>query len=446
MLTSDWFGTAHYGRAPELSTAALREMLWTGLEDTGMLPSQTLPAGPFVIPARSYGEIFRAARLLLDLVRRTMLSLADDTTGRIAALGADMADYPLLYTDELIEEEFAASIARPDVIIGEDGPKILEFNPSGAVSGVIETHLLLRTWRAAYQRTGTFPFQALDPLVARADLFADTCTERGLPPRLAWIGSRRDLPLANTDRFFDVELEYLHSRGFTARHFEPEEVSDGLLDGPGGAYPLGLRQFTISEWRDHGIDLAPIRQILDAGCLLLPTQSAGLLDHKKVLALLSTGPAWMSTAERAIVARYLPWTRILADEPADWHGSRSGLLDLVERHQDRFVVKRGEGMKGLQVVIGRETDPSTWRSTVQDALKRQDSVVQEYVAPASCHLEISMSDHDTEVASVAPVLSPFLFGGRPAGLWARFFAPGRHAGVVSRDGYGAMENVVVAES
>ncbi|ASW55658.1 hypothetical protein [Plantactinospora sp. KBS50] len=445
MPADSWYGPVQYRRPPGHSTAALRDALRRELTNTGMLPARQLPMGPFVIPSTAYSEVLRAARILLDLCRRTLQALAPDVAGRLRALGADPQDYPLFVDDDLIEEEFAACVARPDVVVGADGPRFVEINTSGAVGGVVETHLLLRVWRAAFAGSGGPPLVAGDPLDARAALFRDACDSLGVERRLLWVGSRRDLPHAATDRLFDVELEYLSARGFATRHVEPEDLVDEVLADGGCAYPLGLRQFTIPEWRELDIDIEPVRQVLKAGCLLLPTQSAGLLDHKKVLAMLSAGPPWLSAAERAFVTRYVPWTRVLVDGPARWRGARVGLADLVDRQRDRFVLKRGEGMKGLQVTIGRECDPARWRAAVDAALANGDSVVQEYVEPVRCDLEISDGDHETALRSVAPVLSPFVCGGRAAGMWARFLPADRTDGVVSRDGYGAMENLVVAQ-
>jgi hypothetical protein len=71
-------------------------------------------------------------------------------------------------------------------------------------------------------------------------------------------------------------------------------------------------------------------------------------------------------------------------------------------------------------------------------------VVQEFVAPRTCRLAMvadgAAEPHDVDVA---PVFGPLLFGGRPAGMFARFFGDGR-AGIVSMTREGSCDDCVVA--
>lgn len=98
-----------------------------------------------------------------------------------------------------------------------------------------------------------------------------------MPARVLLVGSVRDLKHTDSSRYFDLEIDSLHRQGFVADHAEPEELDD-LADG----FPMGLRHFTIPEWRDLGIDTAPIEAALKRGCLLLSTQTAAFLANKKL--------------------------------------------------------------------------------------------------------------------------------------------------------------------
>ncbi|WP_182881602.1 hypothetical protein [Microbispora sp. H10949] len=439
----DWFGDRQTIRPRGLRPRQIRDLVRYYMADTHLMPTSVLPLSPIVIPRRSYAEVFRAGRVLLDLLRRTVLGLAPTLRGRLDGLGTSAADYPLVVGDPFVEEEFAAAMARPDVIIGADGPRFIEFNPCGTPGGVIETHSWLRAWRAAYHRYGTAPFRSSDPVHARADFVADACDRLGVEPRAAWVTSMRDLPSRIAVKYFHLELERLHHRGISAELFTPEDLPHGLMDGDRLAFPIGVRCFTVPEWRELGIDIEPVRQALDAGCLLLPTQTCGLLDNKKALGLLSEGQPWMSAAERAFVERYVPWTRIVADRAVDWRGERVDLVKHLEAGQRAMVLKRGIGMKGEAVLVGRGCTAATWRRALDEAVRLGDSVAQEYVEPVACEVDLSWSDNDAGVVETYPVLGPFLFGDRPGGLWARFLTEGNE-GVFTRSVYGSCENVVVA--
>lgn len=103
-----------------------------------------------------------------------------------------------------------------------------------------------------------------------------------------------------------------------AEFFEPEDLLEGLGLPGRPRYEVGLRHFTIPEWRGHGIDLAPVRTALDAGCTLISTQTAYLISNKKVLGWVSEGRPWMTEQDRDIVDRYLPWTRVVSDRATRW--------------------------------------------------------------------------------------------------------------------------------
>lgn len=152
----------------------------------------------------------------------------------------------------------------------------------------------------------------------------------------------------------------------------------------------------------------------------------------------------MSSAERRVVDRYLPWTRIVSDRATNHGGRRVDLLEHAVGHREDLVLKQGIGMQGLQVVLGSDTDEAAWHTLIEEAARAGGSIIQEYVPALPYSLPITPAvgelPHQTDVA---PVFSPFLFGGRPAGIWARFHPAGR-SGIVSREGFGAMENAVVA--
>jgi hypothetical protein len=439
MRDHPWFGDEHM--TLPLPASQIRDVVRREIRDTGVPPRDVLPGAPFVVPRSSYQELFHVGNVLLNLLHRTVLYLGAGTEERLATLGTTMEDYPLF-----LEERYAACMARPDIVVSATGPKFLEFNVSGAVGGPVEAHCLQRAWHFLEHRVHHSQLHYDDPFAPRARLFGAVCEELDLPPRLAWVGSTRDLYHTDSTRYFDLELDYLHRQGFVADHFEPEELAAALDIGLPNGYPLGLRHFTIPEWQELGIDMTPVARALKTGCLLLSAQTSALLANKKTLGLISEGQPWMSTAEQRIVDDYVPWTRILGDRKVTREGDTVELGPFTLEHQEQLVLKRGIGMKGLQVVMGRDCSPNRWSDHVHQAIRTGDSVVQDYVEPGRCRLDISWSeDGRVQSEQVAPVLSPFLFGGYRGGLWARFFATGQ-TGVISREGYGALENVVLAAS
>lgn len=437
-----WFGK--YRLAPAAPAGVIWEMLRHEIRDVGWPYQPLLPAAPIAVPRASYAELFRVTAALVDLVRRAALESAATTEGRLAAYRMPCSEHQLFVADQFVEERYADCVVRPDVVIGPDGPRFLEFNVSGALGGPVETHCRLEVWRKLYAGAdGRLPFDYQDPFAVRAEMFRALSAELAVAPRIALVGSARDQGVEST-RYFDVEADHFNSHGLTARFFEPEDLHKAWDCPPHLRYPLGLRNFTIPDWVELGIDTAPVQAALDNGCLLVGTQTSTFLSSKRTMALLSEGRPWMSAAERALVDRYLPWTRVLTDRRTTWRDRPVDLMRFAADHRQLLVLKASLGMSGKQVLIGRDTGQPEWDAAVTEAAESGTSIVQEFVPPQTCRLAmIADGAGEPHDADIAPVFGPLLFGGRPAGLFARFFADGR-SGIVSIATHRSSDNCAVA--
>ncbi|WP_410631006.1 hypothetical protein [Amycolatopsis sp. cmx-4-83] len=429
-----WFGDQPVPPR-RLSGPAIKTLLRHELRDCGTrLESETLAVQPLLTSRTAYDELFAAASGLVRLVRRCVAESAPTRAGRLAALG--MADGPFEPRDEDFESRYADVMARPDVVLGPDGPRFLEFNVSGTFGGPAEVRLFTGAWTRVY---GEGTFFGHDPFSARAAMYKEVCTELGLPAAVRFLGSIRDRPGARTARYYEEEVEHFVAHSFDASFVEPED----LPVVPAGS--LLHRYFAVDDWRDLGIDVGPVHDAVARGCVLFPPQSSYLLANKKVLAWLSEGTAWMSEPDRALVDRYLPWTRVVKPGPVLRGGvAHRDFADFALSHQDELVLKKAVGMMGLQVTLGPFTSESAWRDEVARALADGDTIVQDYVTPGRVPVEMTDETGDgTHVRSIAPVLSPILFGGQPAGCWARYRGTGED-GIIGASGHGATENVLLA--
>lgn len=437
-----WFG-GHRLR-PAASADTIRQMLRHELRDTGWPHQRVLPAAPMAIPRAAYAEVFRASVALVDLLRRAALESGRTTADRLAAYEMPAAEDRLWVSDPFIEERYADSVVRPDLVIGPDGPQFLEFNVSGALGGVVETQSRLAVWRGLHaDEEGRTPFRSPSPFAVRAEMFRSLSAELAVAPRVAVVGSARVTGVER--RYFEMEADYYNSHGLTARFFEPEELPEAWDCAPHLRYPVGLRNFTIPDWLDAGLDTTPVQGALDHGCLLVGTQTSTFLHSKLTMGLLSEGRPWMTEGDRRLVERYLPWTRILSERRTDREGQQVDLLPFVLKNRELLVLKAALGESGQQVTIGREADQAAWESAVGEAVQGRISVVQEFVQPQTCRVALIADGVDEPCdVDVAPVLGPLLFGGRPAGLFCRFFGDGS-AGIVSvRGGTSSSDNVMVA--
>ncbi|GAA4239885.1 hypothetical protein GCM10022254_62450 [Actinomadura meridiana] len=410
-------------------------------EHANLVPESLDAMRPFVLPPRSYDEMYRVATVLLDLLRRTLFETAPTAAGRIAALDAPEDIYPLLM-DGPFEDDYATCMARPDIVVDATGPKFVEFNIGSGLGGVVDTFLHTNAWIAAFGGPDAAPFTTIDPLAVRDQIFVRAVRRLSAEPAVAVVGTFRDFG-GKPSRYFEVQLESLAKRGLKAVHLEPEELPDALGLPGKPRYQVGMRHFTILEWRALRIDLAPVHAALDSGCLLIASQTAYMVANKKVLAWLSEGRPWMTDGHRAIVRRYLPWTRVVQDGPVDWKRAKRPLPELLVNNREWFVLKPAIGMSGQQVLVGRHCDDDTWKTAVTAAVATRDHIVQEYVEAAPYLMEFADADRrGTFEAEVFPVVSPYVFDGRPGGCMVRYLAPNQR-GVVAVHGGHARSNVAL---
>jgi hypothetical protein len=441
-MSFSWYGADPLPLESRLPIPALIESLRDAMAEIGH-PMDPCSVRPITAPRASLDELSSAAAALVRLLRRALLESAPTSAGRVAALGADPDDYPL-FIDGPAEEEYAACMARPDVVVDASGPKFIEFNLGAGVSGVTESSVNSAAWIHAFGGAGQAPFDGFDPLAGRAGVVARAVRELGADPAVAIVGTARDLKVRGSTYFFDVQIAAMKRTGLTAEFFEPEDLLSGLGLPGRPRYQVGLRHFTIPEMRGHGVDLAPMRAALDAGCTLLATQTAHVISNKKVMAWVSEGRPWMTADDRETVEQYLPWTREVGDRPVRWRGATRPLPELLVDRQEEFVLKPAVGMQSQRVVAGRDCDPGPWRKLVADAVSTGDFVVQELVESVAYLMEFAHGDGpETYEAEVFPVLSPFVFDGRPGGCMARYLPPGRR-GLVSVGSHGALPTVVLA--
>ncbi|WP_131589685.1 hypothetical protein [Streptomyces seoulensis] len=389
---------------------------------------------PVVLTRAAYDELFTAAIALLRLLRRALLESAPTAAGRIAALGADENMYPLV-ADGPHEEKFATCMTRPDVIVTSTGPKFLEFNIGSGFGGVLDTSLNSAAWYAAFGGPEHSPFRGIDPLPVRDALFQRVIKELDVEPAVAVVGTARDVEGRDAGRYFGLQVDSLREKGIRADFFEPEELLEGIGSPGALRYQLGLRHFTVPDWRDLGIDLSPVQEALDRGCLLIATQTAYLVANKKVLGWLSEGLPWMTDSDREIVDRYIPWTRVAGDRPTHWKGATYSLPELLVEHREEFILKPAAGMMSRDVFVGRNCEPKLWESAVDTAVATEGYIAQDYVEATPCR--ISFSDSAAKATfeeEVFPVFSPFIFGNRPGGCMVRHLPPGQK-GIVGIHGH-----------
>ncbi len=142
------------------------------------------------------------------------------------------------------------------------------------------------------------------------------------------------------------------------------------------------------------------------------------IDDKAVIALLSAAASGefdfgLSRADRRLVRRYLPWTRLLGD------GVAGVAVKTVLESREQLVLKRTRSLNSRHIIPGREQSPREWQRLVERAMRgRFRWVVQERLVPEARLVETPLG-----MERRACMICPFVFGGSWGGALVRVAEP-----------------------
>lgn len=108
-----------------------------------------------------------------------------------------------------------------------------------------------------------------------------------------------------------------------------------------------------------------------------------LIGNKILMALLYEDKvmAELTSAEVGFIKAYIPWSKRFIEQTVSWEGQAFQLSDLLKQQQHRFVLKKGESMRGEDVIIGQAVSQEVWVKEVEQLINAGGWLVQEYCPP-----------------------------------------------------------------
>lgn len=196
--------------------------------------------------------------------------------------------------------------------------------------------------------------------------------------------------LAGHENVFLSIQEALSEHGIDLRLGEIHEIAEhnGKITLHGTPVDVVLRFFVAGEIAGSAAQEEAFGRILRADAAgktaLFTSLEAGVLASKGSLALLHDPllRESLTAAQRDVIDRTVPWTRLLSDDTRMPRGDRAELIDLCRANRENLVIKPGVGYGAVGTVLGRETAPDRWDDVLTDSANG-DSVVQQLVTPAS---------------------------------------------------------------
>jgi len=401
--------------------------------------SYPVQAWPTFISAARRQEIAEAAVSVFALLRKIPQNVFGMDMARLSAFyGIDPEVMPHLLSEP---NGIDGAVGRGDFMDSDAGFKCVEFNPYGNLGG-LETEFICRGFR-------------------RSPAFSRFVEATGIEPRFDRLVLAlfehfiRDTRARKITRFVVniaalVESEEIHYEANT-RYFD-EVYAEALknVDAQVGGRIICCRRVDIEDrgghlfvgdTRIHGVwelgsnDRSPENLFVAfkfGRISYYNSAFSGYLGEKRNLALLSQAAeqGLFDADDTRLIERYVPWSREVVDGEVGVGNQRRSLLAHLREQRDGLVLKKGFGMKGEQVFIGRMLSAGQWDEVIRTALDEGDWLAQEFLAPRAYLYQHG----DQGVFPYHAVWGAFCYGSTYAGAYLRIVPETKQGPINSAQG------------
>ena len=378
-----------------------------------------------LMPWSSFMEMKSMWRAFSDGVEALIDRYDGQTASLAAALGLPAAHVPVW---DALPRHHWSLIGRPDVIIRDGRPRIVDVNTTPMAGLFALNDMILHAHRAPSIRKY---FAAPDTVSCfLMDRYANllrrfVAPDDGLIAISFFADEYADDPLFERWHY-ESEVRELERLGLSARiiHVEDLEV------GPRGMFASGRRVSLVHRFfsprPDEPAEMAEVARIAAAArsgaVTILTGLWADLISTKATLAALSdeSFTAGLSPSLAGRLKAAIPWTRLLTERHTTWQDDRIDLLPWCARNRAVLVLKPALGHSGDRVMIGRETAESTWTEALRAACEGDEPwVVQELVEPDPEDVLVRDDDGALRRLRLPVVYGVFIMGGSLVGAMRR---------------------------
>jgi hypothetical protein len=200
------------------------------------------------------------------------------------------------------------------------------------------------------------------------------------------------------------------------------------------------RIYVSVDLRGGRVPLLLMSVVKKGNLLLYNGPISEIMSNKLNLALLSEHEESdvFSSVERALIRKYVPWTRKVIPGDTTYRAERIKLEDFAIANREQLVLKPSRGLGGTYVYPGRMISPNEWKQIIDKALIENNWVVQEYIESLPYLYQVG----ENGCAAHHAVWGFFVFGSRYAGGFVRVLPEKDNKGVINSH-YGAEESMIL---
>lgn len=326
----------------------------------------------------------------------------------------------------------ASTASRIDAFLLPDSLQFAEYNaesPAGAgysqtLAEVFSELPIMQRFREQYDvRAYPLTEQLLDALLASYREWGGTAS----PPTIA-IVDWREVP---TWSEFEITQARFEKLGVPAVIADPRDlVFDGhTLAAHGRRIDLVYRRVLINDILARPEECAALVRAYETRRVAVANTFRCKIPHKKAFFAVLTdevNASLFSRDEHALIEAHVPWTRLLRERQTTYERLDVDLVEHVRAHRDRFVIKPNDEYGGAGVVLGWETTPGEWETTIQHVLSHPDEawIVQNRIAVRREEFPMHQPGQGLQMRDMLVDLAPYLYRGRLAGFLTRLSATG----------------------
>jgi hypothetical protein len=250
---------------------------------------------------------------------------------------------------------------------------------------------------------------------------------RAQPPTIG-IVDWRDVP---TWSEFEILQERFSRLGVPTVVCTPQDLEfDGrALRGAGQTIDLLYRRVLINDITSHPAECDALVRACEARAVCMANSFRCKIPHKKAFFAILTDDryaALFTGEEREIVARHVPWTRVVGDTLTSRRGTAFDLVPWIRRQREDLVLKPNDEYGGTGVTLGWECSESSWDAALQEALAAPAGtwIVQEKIAIRREMFPWFQGGGGAVMTDMLVDMAPYLFLGKLAGFLTRLSATG----------------------
>jgi uncharacterized circularly permuted ATP-grasp superfamily protein len=230
---------------------------------------------------------------------------------------------------------------------------------------------------------------------------------------------------------FQILRERFEKCGVPALVSDPRDLNfDGrTLSAQGQKIDLVYRRVLINDIIAHPAECAALVRAYETRAVCVANTFRCKIPHKKAFFAVLTdeqNSKLFSAAEREIIRRHVPWTRLVQDVRTTRDGKPVELLEYARANRENFVLKPNDEYGGTGVTLGWETDASAWEAAINKALAERDKawVLQERISVRRETFPYVDAQGHVTMRDMLVDFAPYLFRGRLSGYLCRLSATG----------------------